>query len=49
MQTFYKQIFSTPGPKGIYQACLVELTQASLGQMKALEGAPAWSTWGEPI
>jgi len=47
MQTFYKHIFSAPRPKGVYLEHLVQLTQASLGQMKALEGAPAWSTWGE--
>lgn len=46
MQVFRSQLQSQGKVRKPYLQALTRLTQASLKQMAALEGAPSWSTWG---
>ena len=45
MQIFRSQLHSKKGVRNPYLRALAKLTQASLDQMKALEGAPSWEPW----
>ena len=45
MQIFRSKIQSQDDARKPYLQALSQLAQASLKQMKALEGAPAWGDW----
>jgi|SaaInl7_200m_RNA_FD_contig_41_949058_length_1244_multi_7_in_0_out_0_1 hypothetical protein len=45
MQAFYNQLTLKSKPCDSYLRVMGQLTQASLGQMLALEGAPSWQPW----
>jgi len=46
MQVFRSQLHSKDEVRKPYLQALLQLTQANLKQMKALEGAPSWEGWG---
>lgn len=45
MQAFHNQLTSKSEPRDAYLRAMAQLTQASLNQMVALEGAPSWQPW----
>ena len=48
MQAFHNNLVSKSKQNDAYQRAMVRLTQVSLSQMAALEGAPSWDPWDAP-
>ncbi|MCP4139158.1 MAG: hypothetical protein GY755_02515 [Chloroflexi bacterium] len=46
MKAFRSQLHSKNEARKPYFQALTQITQASSKQMKALEAAPSWSSWG---
>ena len=45
MQAFHTRLFSAQAPLNTYLACLVELTQTSLAQIRVLKSDLEWFPW----
>lgn len=45
MQVFHSQLHSKDEVRKPYLQALTQLMQASLKQLKALDGAPSWDSW----